>query len=116
MAIDFNTKINNRIRELQAQRNWSTNHLAVESGVSLATIINWFNRRATPSVNLLEKICSAFGITIAEFFNDDDEKIQLTAQEKELLGEWALLSPAERDAILSTIKVVNQKVKDSNPL
>lgn len=109
---DFNTRINNRIKQLQLQRNWSVYHLALESGISAATILNWFNRKATPSINLLEKICNAFGITLAQFFNESDDVIELTEQDKELLREWVLLHAAEKDAILNLIKTMNDKARE----
>jgi transcriptional regulator with XRE-family HTH domain len=55
-----------RISELQNQRNWSMNRLAVESGLNPSTISNWFSRGTTPTTDAIEKLCGAFGISIAK--------------------------------------------------
>ena len=101
-------KIQRRIKELQNQRNWSTNKLANESGVSLATIISWYTKNATPSLKMLGSICDAFGITLAEFFNESSTRIELTEEEKALLDEWVLLSPKEKEIVFSLIKCINK--------
>ena len=101
-------KIQMRIKELQNQRNWSTNKLAIESGVSSATIVSWYTKNATPSLKMLSNICDAFGITLAEFFNESDTRIEYTDEEKVLLKEWVLLSPKEKEIVFSLIQCINK--------
>ena len=36
----------------------------------------------------LEKICDAFEITIAQFFSDDESRLDLTKEQKEILEIW----------------------------
>ena len=100
--------IQRRIKELQNERDWSTNKLGTESGVGYATITSWYNKHATPSLKMLVSICNAFGITLAEFFNESDTRIELTDEEKALLKEWVLLSPKEKEIVFNLIKCINE--------
>ncbi|MBO5362919.1 MAG: helix-turn-helix transcriptional regulator, partial [Clostridia bacterium] len=61
-----------RINQLRLERNWSIYRLSVESNIPQSTLTNMFNRETLPSITTLECLCSAFGITLAEFFNDHD--------------------------------------------
>lgn len=116
MKNNINHKIIVRIKELLKQRNWTANHLAIESGISPSTIINWFNRKATPSINAMASICDSFGITMSEFFNETNMHAELTSQQKELLSEWDLLHKAQKDKLLEFIITTNNIIKKSNPL
>ena len=41
-----------------------------------------------PSVPSLMKICEGFGITLAQFFSDQDESAKLTVDQKDSLSKW----------------------------
>ena len=62
--------INERIIELRTQRNWSEYHLAEKSGIVQSTISSWSRTNAMPTIQNLEKICNAFGITLSQFFSE----------------------------------------------
>ncbi len=51
----------------------------------------------------LEIICQTFGITLAEFFNDTDVLVSMTEEEKNMLSQWNLLTPAQRTAVINII-------------
>jgi len=57
-----------RIRYLRTQRKWSQEDLSLESGVNKNYICDLENGRRNPSLEILEKIADAFGITLAELF------------------------------------------------
>jgi DNA-binding XRE family transcriptional regulator len=62
--------INERIRLLMDERNWTEYRMAKEAGLSQSTVANLFNRNTVPSVSTLEAICGGFGITLAQFFSE----------------------------------------------
>ena len=66
-----------RIDNLMKEREWSDYKLAAESGLSSSTIANIHRRNTVPSIPALEAICSAFGITLAQFFSDNNFTVQL---------------------------------------
>ena len=48
-------------------------------------------------LSTLESICKAFGITLSQFFADDDsELIELNDELKELFNEWMTLSKKQQ--------------------
>lgn len=94
-----------RIRELMAQRQWSEYRLAIASGLSQSTIANIFSRNTMPSIATLESICSAFGITLAQFFSDG-EMVELTPEQREMFSAWSSLSTHQKEALSHLIQVM----------
>lgn len=61
-------KTTTRVYELIADRNMSLTKLAELSGVAYSTIKMAENRNTQLSVDTIERICNALGITMSEFF------------------------------------------------
>ena len=93
-----------RIDFLMKERNWSDYKLASESGLSSSTIANIHRRNTVPSIATLEAICSAFGITIAQFFNEDTSVVQLSKDQQELFNVWVSLTEHQKQIIYSLIQ------------
>ena len=87
-----------RIEKERAARNWSEYALAENSGLTQSTISTWRRRNLQPNVASIEKICSGFGITLSQFFQEEDS-VYLTKEQKKLLDLWAKLSPVQREAV-----------------
>ena len=97
-----------RLRQLMAERNWTAYRLAKESGLSESTLANIFKRNTVPSISTLESICSAFGISLAQFFAES-EMVELTPELKELFDNWVSLTPEQKKAALHMIRAMNAK-------
>lgn len=95
-----------RIKELTCLRNWTEYRLRKESGLATSTIGNIFYRGSVPSISTLESICDAFGISLCQFFAEDDF-IAPTKEQRKLLDKWALLSSEQRKAVLELIDKMN---------
>lgn len=94
-----------RINKLRLDRGWSVYRLANEAGLAQSTIINMFNRETLPSITTLECICSAFGITMSEFFDDRDEnEVSLEGGKREFIALYEALSPQTRRAVLNLMR------------
>ena len=61
-----------RIKSLLEQRGWTAYRLSKSCGLSENTIATILKRNSLPSVGTLEAICKGFGITLSEFFAEDD--------------------------------------------
>ena len=96
-----------RIRDLMEKRGWSEYRLAIESKLSQSTIANIFNRNTMPSVTTLESICEAFGITLAQFFADD-ELVELSDEQKKMFSTWSSLTADQKEAIAQLILVMGK--------
>ena len=87
-----------RIERERLSRGWSEYALAENSGLTQSTISTWRRRNLQPNVASLEKICSGLGISLSQFFQEEDS-VYLTPDQKEILDLWAKLSPAQRTAV-----------------
>ena len=65
--------MNNRLKELRAEKSWSQQALGDLLGVSRQTIISIENGKYDPSLPLAFKIARAFGQPIEAIFHDDEE-------------------------------------------
>ena len=97
-----------RLRQLMAERGWTAYRLAKEGGLSESTLANIFKRNTVPSISTLESICSAFGISLAQFFAEG-EMVELTPELKELFDHWVALTPEQKQAALQMIRAMNAK-------
>ncbi len=68
-----------RVQNLTAERGISIYRLAQMSGISYSTINTSKKRNGQLSVDILERICDALGISLAEFFADDEQLPALQA-------------------------------------
>lgn len=91
-----------RLRELMQARKWTEYRLSKESGLSESTIANIFHRNANPSLATLEAICRSFGITMSQFFAEDN-MMELTPQLRELFEGWAKLTSEQKQIVLTIV-------------
>lgn len=91
--------IQKKIKEMMADRGWTDYRLCKESGLSASTVANMFNRNNSPTLPTLEAICGAFGITLSQFFAEDNV-ISLTEEQLRLLSSWGRLSEEQRKLLL----------------
>lgn len=76
-----------RIRNLMEERGWTDYRLAKEASLSHSTVTNMFNRNNAPTLPTLESVCRAFGITLAQFFAEN-ELVQMTDEQRILFSRW----------------------------
>lgn len=62
------TQLGLRIRYLRSLRKWSQEDLALEANVNRNYICDLENGRRNPSLEILERISDAFGISLSELF------------------------------------------------
>ena len=75
--------IHQKLRQLLNERCWTEYKLSKKCGLSESTIANIFRRNTTPSIATLEIICNGFGISLSQFFAEN-EMIELTPELKKL--------------------------------
>ena len=96
-----------RLNELQQQRGWSDYKIAKEAGLSPNTVSNVYRRNNIPSVTTLEAMCKAFGITMAQFFAEDD-LVELTPDLRLLFEKWSQLTDEQKKAVIQVIDSYNK--------
>lgn len=85
-----------RVKELCSKHKVSKYRLAQLTDMSQTALANIMNKKSIPTVPTLERICDAFGISIAQFFAGDGMRPDLTDEQGELLEIWDDLNADER--------------------
>ena len=95
--------VKERLIQLQQQRGWTDYKIAKEAGLSSNTVSNIYRRNNVPSIPTLEALCKAFGITMAQFFAEDD-LVELTPEVRELVDKWSALTDNQKAAVWQIMK------------
>ena len=96
--------VNKRIEKLRFQRGWSMYELAQEAGITQSTLTSMIKRGNPPKLDTLECICDAFGITLAQFFMEDEQLEMLSKNEKELISLYRRLTDVKQRALIDLLK------------
>lgn len=86
-----------KIEKLRKEKGWSKNYLAMESGLTQSTLNNLYARNTEPKISTLRAICGAFGITLSEFFKEEEK-------DDELIRRVKCLSKENKTALLQIVK------------
>jgi DNA-binding XRE family transcriptional regulator len=93
-----------RIRELRQQRNMTQSELAEAIGVRQESINRMEKGKYNPSFEVLQNMCSIFGITLSEFFATQSN--QLPPDMLQLLETAKRLTPEERRKLTDLIQTL----------
>ena len=93
-----------RIVELRTERNWTEYQLAEKSGLTQSTISSWYRKDVSPTIPSLEKICDAYGITMAQFFLEDSTTTDLTPIQMELIESSHKLYAKQLERLVGFLK------------
>lgn len=96
-----------KIIQYRMERNWSEYQLAEKSGLTQSTISSWYRKNMLPTIPSLSKICDAFGITLSQFFLEDNDNVTLLSdQQLQLLHHAAKLNPQQYEALIQFLKLL----------
>jgi transcriptional regulator with XRE-family HTH domain len=96
----------NKIKKLQQERGWSNYRLAHEVGIAEGSINNMFRLNNIPTISTLETLCRGFGITLAQFFTESGDPVELTPEQTEMLDVWNALSENQKRALLTLFRTM----------
>ena len=91
------------ISEYREERGWTEYQLAEHSGLPQSTISSWYRKNMVPTIPSLEKICTAFGITLSQLFAAGDTPVSLTDSQQKLLARWSRLSEDQQAVVFALI-------------
>lgn len=91
------------ITACRTERGWTEYQLAERSGLPQSTISSWYRKNMVPTVSSLEKICTAFGITLSQLFAEGSEPVVLTESQRLLLERWSRLSQEQQAVVFALI-------------
>lgn len=93
-----------KLNKLRLERNLSVYRLAELSGINQSTLANTFSRGTVPSIKHLEQMLETLGVTLSQFFAEDEELTLLSQSEKQLINNFRRL-PANMK--ISVQEIVN---------
>ena len=73
------------------------------SGISQSSLGRIMAQENLPSLITLEKICTALGVTLSQFFQEGNSE-NLTEKQKEVLRIWNNLSTNEQETVMSMLR------------
>lgn len=92
------------IQDLCRERSWTYYRLAKEADIPYSTLNNMVNRTNIPTIPTLQKLCDAFGITLADFFLDEPDALQLTEGQQEIITLYNNLSLEKKKILKAYMK------------
>ena len=101
---DFNVAA--RVQDLCKARSWSLYRLAKEAGMPYSSLSTILYKTAAPSIASIERLCTGFGITLAQFFSVEDEYARLKKDEKDCLASWEKLGLMEKQLTLAYMQAL----------
>ena len=101
--------IADRIRELCDKKQMSMYALSQKTNISQSSLSNLMKRGSIPTFFTLERICEGLGITLSQFFSQDDERLDLTQEQKTVLSTWESLSDTEKQAVETYVRGIKLK-------
>ncbi len=87
--------IGKRIRILRKLNNQKLLNISQLTGLSQPFISEIERGIKAPSIETLEKICTALGITLAEFFTDTQEQNRLPPEARQIINKLDKLTPRQ---------------------
>lgn len=95
-----------KLNDLRLKRNMSVYRLAELSGINQSTLANTFSRGTIPSVHNLEKICNTLGVSLAQFFTEDEIVVRLKPEEAVFFENYKKLPPSVKTSINDIVIVI----------
>lgn len=93
-----------KIRQLQNERNWTDYRLAQEANISQSSLATLFSRQTPPKLEMLQSICNAFGLTLSQFFLENENIEILSGTEKKMLQVFRKLSVKQQKALIDVFE------------
>lgn len=97
-----------RVKELCSKHKISKYRRAQLTDMSQTALGNIINKKSIPTVPTLERICDAFGISIAQFFAGEGMRPDLTDEQEELLEIWDDLNADERRILMNFVRTLKK--------
>lgn len=97
-----------KIETMRKERGWTNYKLAEEAGLGQSVIFNMHTRGTLPSITTLYSICNAFGITMAEFFSENNNFENLSDTERELIIKYRSLDNKDKKILNTLINAMSE--------
>ena len=89
-----------KIDAMRKEKGLSINGLAQEAGISAMALYHWRERRSSPTLSVLDALCSALGTTLINFLMDEND----ISENEELISVWNRLSREQQKSMIALMK------------
>ena len=96
--------VNDKINRMCEARGWTLYQLSDRTEIPYSTLNSAINRNAAPKIDTLQRICDAFGISLAQFFMEDEQLEILSSEEKKLVTLFRKLTENKQRAIIEILE------------
>lgn len=98
-----------KIESICEKKGISKYKLAHDASIPYTTLTNMFKKDTMPTLPTLQKICEGLDITMAQFFAEDETRVDLTEMQKELLSLWDSLSLDMQSRVIGYLEGLKEK-------
>jgi transcriptional regulator with XRE-family HTH domain len=96
-----------KIKELRLKKKIKATEIANNAGISRVYLSEIERGLKTPTIDTLKKICDALGITLAEFFSEEEHEIP--PEISSLMKEVKNLTPEQAELLARFIKTMKDQ-------
>lgn len=101
-------ELGEKLKYFRESKKMSIYRLALEADISQGHLSDLENGRSQPTISTLKRLLVPLGITLAEFFNEDNEVSILTEKEKELVALYRTMPNDRAEVFMQLGKFLNQ--------
>lgn len=101
-------ELGEKLKYFRESKKMSIYRLALEADISQGHLSDLENGRSQPTISTLKRLLVPLGITLAEFFNEDNEISVLTDKEKELVALYRTMPNDRAEVFMQLGKFLNQ--------
>lgn len=101
-----------KLNRLRLERNMSVYRLAELSGLNQSTLANTFSRGTVPSIANLEIICETLGLTLAQFFTEDEICVRMTEEELKFFSNYKKLPEPIKQSVNDIVNTIADTYKN----
>lgn len=96
-----------RIREIRKANGQKLINIAESAGLSQPFISEIERGIKVPSIEALQAICNALGVSLSEFFAED--KVEIEPELRRLIEAAKKLTPEQRELVQRLLETMNRK-------
>jgi transcriptional regulator with XRE-family HTH domain len=108
-------ELGQRIRHLRKRAGISARALASKAGLTQSHLSKLETGAAKPSLEALERICRAMGVSLAEFFAAGEEQLCLPAHIDKLFQELKSLTPKQAKYLREFVAAMKEDGRAKDP-
>ncbi len=101
-------EIGEKIKHYRTSKGFSIYQLSKDTDISANHISGIEHGKRQPSIEIIKRLITPLGITLAELFNDDTDAVFLSEQERVLVENYRTLPDEKAAALFELSQLLNK--------